>query len=181
MLSEAWTGRLYPVLQLECLLCDWLAGRACRNGRANDYRLLVVDVASASLPAGERNRTPIFISGVNGTRAFLAWLQGSCPSQLSAQLKAERLVVVPATADGFRGAVSALRSLDGESGVTFHTYSLPEDRCVRLLIKNLGRMPDSVVLGELRSLDIHVQGVMQLGSGRRDQDPAKDRPPTPTS
>ena len=110
------------------------------------------------------------------------WLRGSCPSQLSAQLNAEKLVVVPATADGFRGAVSALRSLDGESGVTFHTYSLLEDRSVWLLIKTLGRrIPESVVLEELRSLDIHVQGVMQLRSGSREQEPAKDRPPTPTS
>ena len=85
-------------------------------------------------------------------------------------------------ADGFIGAVSTLRSLDVESGVTFHTYSLPDDRCVRLLIKNLGRrMPESVVLEKLRSLDIHVQGVMQLRSGLRDQDTAKDRSPTPTS
>ena len=30
-------------------------------------------------------------------------------------------------------------------------------------------------------MDIRVQGVMQLRSGRRYQDPAKDRPPTPTS
>ena len=51
-----------------------------------------------------------------------------------------------------------------------------------LLIKNLGRrMPESAVLEELGSLDIRVHGVMQLRSGRRDQDPAKDRPPTPTS
>jgi hypothetical protein len=60
------------------------------------------------------------------------------------------------------------------------TYSLPEDRCVRLLIKNLGRrMPEGVVREELESLGILVQGVMQLRFGRRDQDPAKDRPPTP--
>ena len=66
--------------------------------------------------------------------------------------------MIPATADGFRGAVNALRALNIESGVSFHTYSLPEDRCVLLLIKNLGRrMPESVVLEELRSLDIHVQ------------------------
>jgi hypothetical protein len=38
-------------------------------------------VAGASLPAGERsNKTTIFISGVNETRAFLAWLRASCPS-----------------------------------------------------------------------------------------------------
>jgi hypothetical protein len=66
-------------------------------------------------------------------------------------------VVVPATSDGFRAAFSALRSLDGKNGVSFHTYSLPEDRSFRLLIENLGRrMPESVVLEELGSLDIVI-------------------------
>jgi hypothetical protein len=47
-------------------------------------------------------------------------------------------------------------------------------------VKNLGRgIPESVVREELEALDIHVQGVVQLRSGRRDQDPAKDRPLTP--
>jgi len=65
--------------------------------------------------------------------------------------------------------------------VTFHTFTLPEDRSVRLLVKNLGRgTPESVVQEELESLNIRVQGVTQLRSGRRDQDPAKERPPTPT-
>ena len=64
--------------------------------------------------------------------------------------------------------------------MSFHTFTLPEDRCVRLLVKNLGRgMPESVVREELEALDIHVQAVMQLRSGRRDQDPTKDRPLTP--
>ena len=45
--------------------------------------------------------------------------------------------------------------------MSFHTYSVPEDGCVRLPIKNLGkRMPEFVVLQELGSLDIRVQGVM---------------------
>jgi hypothetical protein len=66
--------------------------------------------------------------------------------------------------------------------VSFHTFSLPEDRCVRLLVKNRGkRMPESVVREEVESLIIRVQGVMQFRSGRRDQDPAKDGPPSPTS
>ena len=53
---------------------------------------------------------------------------------------------------------------------------------MRFLVKNLGRvMPESVVREELESLNIRVQGVTQLRSDRRDQDPAKDRPPTPTS
>ena len=36
-------------------------------------------VANTCLSAGERpNKTPIFISGLRDTRAFLAWLRGSC-------------------------------------------------------------------------------------------------------
>ena len=42
-------------------------------------------------------------------------------------------------------------------------------------------MPLSVVREELESLNIRVQEVTQLPSDRRDQDPAKDHPPTPTS
>jgi hypothetical protein len=62
--------------------------------------------------AGQRpNKTPIYISGVNDTCAFLAWLRASCPSELTAQLKAEKFMVVPSTSEGFRATVSALRSL----------------------------------------------------------------------
>ena len=58
-------------------------------------------------------------------------------------------MVMPETADDFRAAVSALRSLDVSKGVSFHTFSLTEDRCARLLIKNLGRrMPEDVVREE---------------------------------
>ena len=66
--------------------------------------------------------------------------------------------------------------------MSFHNFTLSEARCVRLLVKNLERgMPESVVREELEALDINVQAVIQLRSGRRDQDPAKDRPLTPTS
>jgi hypothetical protein len=140
-------------------------------------------VTNTCLPARERpNKTPIFISGANDTRGFLVWLQASCPGGLRAQLKGEKLMVVPATADGFRAVVSAIRSPDGWEGMSFHTFTLPEERSLRLLVKKLGRgMPENVVREELESLSIRVQGVMQLRSGRRDQEPAKDRPPTPTS
>ena len=59
--------------------------------------------------------------------------------------------------------------------MTFYT-SLPENRSVRLSIKNLGRrMPERAVREELESLVISVQGVVQLRSGRRDQDQSTDR------
>jgi hypothetical protein len=55
-------------------------------------------------------------------------------------------MVVLSTADEFRAAVPTLRSLDGKEGVSFHTFTLLEDRCVRLVVKNLDRgMPESVV------------------------------------
>jgi len=61
--------------------------------------------------------------------------------------------------------------------VSFHTFFLLEDRCVWLLVKNLGRhMPEDVVREELESLGICVQGVLQLRSGRRDQEAAKAHP-----
>jgi hypothetical protein len=90
-------------------------------------------------------------------------------------------MIVPGNADGFRATVGALRSLDVSKGVTFHTFCLPEDRCVRLLVKYLGRqMPESFVRKELEALVIRVQGVMQLLSGRRDQDATRDGPPHST-
>ena len=142
---------------------------------------LYAHVATTCVPAGERpNKTPVFILGISDTCSFLVWLRASYLSGLTAQLEVEKLMIVPSTADGFRDAVSSLRSLDWKEGVTFHTFMLPEDRCVRLLVKKLGRsMPESVVREELESLNIRVAGFKQLRSGRRDQDPAKDRPPTP--
>jgi hypothetical protein len=72
-------------------------------------------------------------------------------------------MVVPSTVDGFRPTIRTLRSLDGKEGVSFHTFTLPKDCCVQLLVQNLGRvMPESVVREELELLDIHVQGVTQL-------------------
>ena len=45
-----------------------------------DGATLNAQVANTCLPAGERpNKTPIFISGVRDTRAFLTWLRASCP------------------------------------------------------------------------------------------------------
>lgn len=72
----------------------------------------------------------------------------SCPGGLTAELKGENLIFVPSTANGFRDAVSALRPLNGKEVVRFNTFLLPEDRHVRLLVKNLFRAkPDFVVRG----------------------------------
>lgn len=69
-------------------------------------------------------------------------------------------MVVPEKADDFRPAVIALKSLDVTKGVSFYT-SLPDGRCMRLLV-NLGTwMPESVVKKELVALGICVQVVLQ--------------------
>jgi len=84
-----------------------------------------------------------------------------------AQLKDEKLMVVPSTADGFKAPVSALRSLDGKDGVSFHTFTLPEDCCARRLMKNLGRgMSESIIREELEScLGIHAAAIGPSRSG----------------
>ena len=65
------------------------------------------------------------------------------------------MMVVLSTADGFRIVVGALQSLDGKDGVSFHSFTLPEDPCEWLLVKNVCRgIPESVVREELESLNI---------------------------
>jgi hypothetical protein len=138
-------------------------------------------VDANAAPAVERqNKTPIYVSGVEDTRDFLSRIRASCPSGLTAQIKGEKLMLVPRTADGFRATVSALRSSDVGGGVTFHTFALPEDLCVRLLIKNLSRrMSEGIVKEELENLGIRVQAVLQLRSGRRGQETSNAPPLTP--
>jgi len=62
-------------------------------------------------------------------------------------------MLVPRTTEGFRATVSVLQSLDGSKGVSFHT-SLPEDRFVCLLVKNLGKLMPEDVREELENLGI---------------------------
>jgi Associated with zinc fingers. len=76
--------------------------------------------------------------------------------------------------------VRVLRFIDASKSAGFHTYSLPEDQCTRLLVKDLAKnMPEQDAREELEILGIPVQSVLQLRSQRRDPDPAKDRFPTP--
>jgi hypothetical protein len=75
-------------------------------------------------------------------------------------MKGEYLMMVPETADGFRATISALWSLGKGEGVSFHTFSLPEHRCVRLLLKNLfKRMPETEIRQKLKVLHIQLQAV----------------------
>jgi hypothetical protein len=71
-------------------------------------------------------------------------------------------MVVPVNAEGLKPTISALKSLDGSKVLSFHK-SLVEDRCVRLLVKNVGKqMPEKDVRENLEALKIHVQDIMQL-------------------
>jgi hypothetical protein len=64
--------------------------------------------------------------------------------------------------------------------VSFHTFSLTGDECLRLLFKNIDtRIPETKICEELTTLTINVQRVKQLRSRRRDHDQDKDRPITP--
>ena len=79
------------------------------------------------------------------------------------QVTGKQLMDVPETADDFRVAITALRSLDLNKIVIFHNFSLPEDKCVRLLVKNVGtRMPESVVREKMKALEVSVEGDLWL-------------------
>jgi hypothetical protein len=78
-------------------------------------------------------------------------------------MKGDILMLVYETADGFRATIGSLRSLDGSEGVSFHTFSFSEDRCVSLLLKYLGkRMPEVEFQEGLEALRINVQAFMLL-------------------
>ena len=113
---------------------------------------------------GERiNKTPLFETGVANVRLFLKWLKEETGGDSGARMQCDKLVLVPKTADCFRATVRVLRSIDASKGLAFHTYSLPEDRCTKLLIKGLGKnMPEQDVREELEILGIPVHSVLQL-------------------
>jgi hypothetical protein len=102
----------------------------------------------------------------------MEWIRAKFGSKPVAQMKGQILMLVHETADGFRTTIGALRSIDESKSVSYHTFSLPEDRCVRLLLKNVGkRMPEAEIREELEALRINMQAVMQHRSKRRDRDP----------
>lgn len=61
------------------------------------------------------------------TRRFLEWIRANSTGKLLAQTKGEILTLVPTTADGLRPTIGDLRSLDVGEGVSFQTFSIPED------------------------------------------------------
>ena len=92
-----------------------------RHVRASPLCVMPVGTTSSAqvatkcfAPAVKRqNKTPIYVSGVTDTRGYLMWIQASCHGRLSDQIKGERQMLIPQTADGFRTTISRLRSLMG--------------------------------------------------------------------
>jgi hypothetical protein len=136
-----------------------------------------VAINSIALISERPSKKPIFVSGVTGTRDFLPWLKALCPSSLSYQIKGEKLMTVPRTADGFRSTVSACDPLmEQKCSMSFISRRI----AACLLIKNLGRhLPEDFVLGELAALGIRDQGVLQLHYGRLTRKLPKPAPQIP--
>ena len=127
-----------PAIETEIAKSRKSKQHVCAYDRHAIWPILNAQVANTCVPTGERlNKRPILISGVSDTHAFLAWLRQSCLIGSTAQLKGKILTVVPSNAEGFQIAITSLRSLARKDGDRFHTFTLPEDRCVRLMVKNL--------------------------------------------
>ena len=85
------------------------------------------------------NKTLLFVTRVVYVAIFLRWLKQQTGGDGSARMQGDKLVLVPNIADCFSATVRVLRSIDPSNEVAFHNYSLPEDRCPRFLIKDLGK------------------------------------------
>ena len=80
-------------------------------------------------------------------------VESAIPQRYFSSVRRRRLILVPRTTDDFRAAVSALSSIDGVKGKSFHAFSLSEYRCVLLLIKNWsGQVPEDVIREDLEAL-----------------------------
>jgi hypothetical protein len=117
------------------------------------------------------------MSGVRNTSIFPDWIRVKSASNLVAQMKGGTLMLVPVMPTAIIGAQ---RSFDESEVVSFHTSSHPEDRCVRLSLKTLGkRLPEDKIREKLEASETNVQARMQLRLMRGDKDPEKDRRLTP--
>jgi hypothetical protein len=84
---------------------------------------------------------------------------------------------LPEIAHGFQATIDALQSIDGREGLSFHTFSFPENRCVRLVLKNFGQsMIEAEVREELEALHLNVQAVMQVRRSARIRTPRRTVP-----
>jgi hypothetical protein len=129
-----------------------------------------------SLPAERGNKSPVYVSEMRNRLEVLEWIGTKSGSRIVAQMRGEYIMLELVTADGFRATIGALKSLDEGEGVSFHTFPLPEDRCLRLLLKNLGKlMHEHEISEELEATSIQVQAVMRFRWRRRYQDSEKDR------
>jgi hypothetical protein len=80
----------------------------------------------------------VYVSGVTNTRKF--------GSKFMVEMKGKIQMLVSETANGIWAIIGDLRSLDVSEGVRFHIFSIPEDRCVLLLLKtSANRMPEAEV------------------------------------
>jgi hypothetical protein len=105
---------------------------------------------------------------------FLDSIPAKFLSKVVAQLKGEILMLMLETSDCFRATFGVLRSLDESEGVSFHTFSLPEDLCMCLFLKNESKLiSEAEIPEELEALLINMQGLMNLRSNQRDQDSEK--------
>jgi hypothetical protein len=104
-----------------------------------DTALSNAQVEKVIPPEKRRYKTPVSVLGLK-TSQILGMDSGEVRKACGPD---EYPTLVPKTAHGIRVTTGALRSFSEGKGVSYHTFSLPYDRCVRLL-KNIGKcMPEA--------------------------------------
>ena len=137
-------------------------------------------VTNAVAPVGERqNKTLIYISKVTDTRVFLTWIGPRVTGGSQPRLRAREWCLSYELLMNLEPRSAHCNPLMGTRGGVF-TSSLSRRIVVyvcwsRIVAEKCPRTSS----GRSWRLDISIQGVLQLCSGRRDQEASKSRPLTP--
>lgn len=113
----------------------------------NRYEVLSNDDETQSNNTAKKvindNPPPIFLNGVENYTELVEFLQSVCGQTFKLKSTTKNICIYPDTPASYRQIVSSLRT----KGADFHTFQLPQDRCPRVVIKNLHHStPKSVIV-----------------------------------
>lgn len=114
---------------------------------------------NATKKVNNDNPPPIFLNGVENYSALVEFLQSVCGETFKLKSTTKNICIYPDTPTAYRQLVSTLRT----QGADFHTFQLTEDKCPRVVIKNLHySTPKSVIVEGLKTYGYEATNVTNV-------------------
>lgn len=113
---------------------------------------------SSIVTSQNENIPPIFINGVENFEALVKFLERLAgPKTFTIKSTINGVKVFPETIDTYRKVNAGLRA----EGADFHTFQLPQDRCPRIVLKNLHHgTPVSIIKEELQEMGYEATNIV---------------------